>query len=345
MGCDILILGENAIKAITKGAFKVNKDSNGFHFHRFTEAEEALYKSEDSQLLLCSPAGVKLAFKTNSTLLKLSGTVKPASPVRSFYAIDIKIDDTLYDCIKNFDASVSSKLYADAEYPFGAFEKSIVLKPGIKKVEIYLPYSVGFVLKELSLEDNSIITPIKSGKKLYAYGDSITHGFDALHPSKAYIVKLTDTLDAELFNKGIGGMIFDPCMADIKNNISPDYITVAYGTNDFVTKSREEFAENCRNFLMKLSFNYPDADIFVIAPLRRLDKSQSDIFGAFSGLGEIIQREAAKINNAIYIDAYEYIPDEKEFFGDGYLHPNDKGFELFYKALYKKLCKHIPINA
>lgn len=340
---DILILDETAIKSITKGAFKVNKDSEGFHFHRFTEVEEALYNSKESQLLLNSPAGVKLMFITNSTQLKLVGSVKRASPVRSFYAIDIKIDDILFDCIKNFDDSVADTVYSEDEYHFGSFEKVICMKPGNKKVEIYLPYGVSFVLKELHLEDDSVIMPIKSDKILYAYGDSITHGFDALHPSESYISKISDTFGIELFNKGIGGMVFDPCMAEVKNDISPDYIMVAYGTNDFGSKTREEFAQNCKDFLTNLSVNYPKADIFVIAPLRRLDKSKNDIFGDFIGLGEIIQREASKTDNVKYINAYDYIPARKEFFGDGYLHPNDKGFELFYKALYKELCKYIEI--
>lgn len=338
-----MVLNENEIKTITKGAFKVNKGSEGFHFHRFTEAEEALYNSEESQLLLNSPAGVKLAFITNSTYIKLVGSVKRASPVRSFYAIDIKIDDVLFDCIKNFDDSAADTTYAEDEYPFGSFEKIINMKGGNKKVEIYLPYSVDFVLKELHLEDDSVITPIKSEKTLYAYGDSITHGFDALHPSNAYIAKISDALDVELFNKGIGGMIFDPSMASIKNDISPDYITVAYGTNDFVLKTREEFAQNCKDFLIKLSRNYPNANIFVIAPLRRLDKTESDIFGDFTGLSEIIQREAANIVNVKYVNAYDYIPEGEEFFGDGYLHPSDKGFEYFYNALYKEICKYIEI--
>lgn len=332
-----MILDKKAIESITAGAVRVDKDEEGFHFHRFSEAEEALY----NDVLLNSHAGVKLAFTTNSERLQLSGAVKRASPVRSFFAVDIKTDGILCDCIKNFDDSAADTFYAEAEYPFGRFEKFIDMKPGNKKVEIYLPYSVDFVLNELCLYDNSVIEPIKPDKILLAYGDSITHGFDALHPSATYISKLSDSLGFELFNKGIGGMVFDPRMAEIKSDISPNCITVAYGTNDFCRMTREEFTQNCRDFLTKLSHNYPGVDIFVIAPIRRLDKSQSDLFGGFGGLAEIIERETQKTNNAKFINAFDFIPEQKEFFGDGYLHPNDKGFEFYYNALHEEIRRNI----
>ena len=67
---------------------------------------------------------------------------------------------------------------------------------------------------------------------MLVYGDSITHGYDALAPSKAYSVSVPFTLSANAINKAIGGEIFFPTLARIKSNINPDYITVAYGTND-----------------------------------------------------------------------------------------------------------------
>lgn len=59
------------------------------------------------------------------------------------------------------------------------------------------PWSVRASVKELSIGDNALIEPVKTEKKLLAYGDSITQGYIALRPSSMYTSKLADFLNAE----------------------------------------------------------------------------------------------------------------------------------------------------
>ena len=239
------------------------------------------------------------------------------------------------DCIKNYDELNIGPKYSEKEYETGYFSKEISLGNGFKNIEIHLPYSVKFTLYKMELDENAVIEPIKYKKKLLAYGDSITHGFDALHPSQRYTSKLCNMLNAEEYNKGIGGTKFNPLLARLHDGITPNYITVAYGTNDLWDYNQCDFRRNVRDFFQNLAKNYPAAQIFAISPIWRADMVENHTFGSFNNIGDIMAEEASKINNTVYINGTDFIPHESECFGDGFLHPNDAGFEFYSQKLYK----------
>ena len=76
-------------------------------------------------------------------------------------------------------------MYALNEFEWDGieFEKKFELGDGEKKVTVFLPWSFSLSLKELTLDDNSSLSPIKREKNMLVIGDSITHGYDALYPS------------------------------------------------------------------------------------------------------------------------------------------------------------------
>ena len=69
--------------------------------------------------------------------------------------------------------------------------------------------------------------------RLLAFGDSITQGVDVVHPSLAYAPTLARLMDADSRNKGIGGEVFFPALLEEKEDLDPDFVTVAYGSNDW----------------------------------------------------------------------------------------------------------------
>lgn len=144
-------------------------------------------------------------------------------------------------------------------------------------------------------------------------------------------------LDAEEYNKAIGGEIYFPELAKAKEDFEPDYITVAYGSNDWSKCSREALTHNCKDFLCNLSNNYPNAKIFVITPIWRKDMNESRLFGDFKSVEEIIQKQAAAFSNISVIQGFEFVPQNEDLFADLRLHPNDKGFEYYFKNLSKHI--------
>lgn len=326
------------ITEITLGVERITEEQNGFNFYRFTEKEEELYKqrSEGSYVRTFATSGVQFAFKTNSKSLFIKGETFAAGS-RSYYSIDVFKNGKKIDNIDNFSNFDLLGDYTTTAFPIGKFEKLFSLGEGEKEVKIYLPFTTKTVINELSLDDGATLIPIKPEYKLLAYGDSITHGYDALNPSEKYITKLAEYLNAEEINKAIGGEIFWPDLVKEKLDLKPDLITVAYGTNDWAKMlSPEEFYSNCKGFLENLKNNYKNTPIFVITPIWRKDFDLSDRpLGEFKRVEEIVREISAKIGGITVISGFDLVDHNKNLFGDLHLHPNNEGFKQYFERLVK----------
>lgn len=326
------------LRSITQGAHRVTEEENGFNFYRFTENEEQLYKNrnQNSYVRALATSGVHLCFKTNSNNLLIKGeTVVSGS--RSYFSVDVFVNGKMVESINNYSHINLPANYAGIQYPLGEFEKQITLGEGEKTVKIYLPFNVKTIIKKLALDDDATITPIKPKRTLLAYGDSITHGYDALNPSAKYVTKLAEYLDAEEINKAIGGEKFWPDLVKEKLNINPDYITVAYGTNDWAhLQTQEELYVNCKGFFENLKNNYKNTPIFAITPIWRKDYTLNDRpFGDFKKVEEIIKKVAEEVGSITVVSGFDLVPHEENLFGDLRLHPNNQGFEEYFKNLVK----------
>ena len=331
-------LNLSQIREITLGAVRVEEINNSFHFYRFTKEQEELYKNRslEAHKKTLSTSGVQMRFRTNSQTLFLTAEVMSGSS-RNYFSFEVFVNGEKIDDIKNFSEPELFGNYTRFEFPHGVFSKKIHLGQGEKEVCVYFPWSVVAVVKEISLDDDSFIKPSKPSKKMLCFGDSITHGYDALYPTNKYITRLAKTLDAEEYNKAIGGDVFFPPLAATREDFEPDYITVAYGTNDWNRFTKEEFIYNCKEFLSNLHSNYPTSKIFVITPIWRKDMNESRKFGDFKSLADIIKNQAAEFKNISVIKGFDLVPKDENLFADFRLHPNDKGFEYYFENLAKQM--------
>ena len=174
------------------------------------------------------------------------------------------------------------------------------------------------------------------------YGDSITQGYDASLTSRSYASRLTALLNADSINRGIGGERFFPALAELSENISPDIVTVAYGTNDWSkTESYEVFEQKCADFYGALSRLYPEAKIFAITPIWRKDGERITAVGTFDFVPKTIQRVTASLPNVTVLEGYGFVPHDPAFFYDLRLHPNDEGFAHYAENLYAQIKKYL----
>ena len=336
------------LRAITLGAVKIDEDEKGFHFHRFTKEQEDLYKKSCFWDKVFGSAGIKLCFKTDSKALKLKIEVKKASS-RSFFAFDIFKNSEKLGQITNIpkDGLVYSKnglMPGEEKLPLGIFEGDFDLGEGEKKVTVYFPWSQETVLLSAEIDDGASIESVKKPIKMIMFGDSITHGYDAFSPSNSYSAILTDELDADSINKGIGGEKFCPQLAGCRDDVTPDIITVAYGTNDWCLLSREDFQKNCTLFYENLSKNYPNAKIFAITPIWRADENEETACGPLEDARDFIIKTAEKLPNVTAIDGKDFVPNDEKYFSDFFLHPNDEGFARYGKALALEIKKHLNMG-
>ena len=329
------------LKTITRGAAYIEETKDGYVFHRFTKEQEKVYKeykgdNANARVEYCS--GVRIAFKTNSQKLFIKGTVNIRLNKRKFYSFDLVIDGKLTDTVNNIPEDLNENEPL-VDLPFGEFQKEFSLGGGEKNVELYLPWSAKVMLKKITIDDNATITPIKYDKLLICYGDSITQGYDAFNSSTTYASILSQRLGAEIFNKAIGGEVFFPELVEPKEDLNPDYITVAYGTNDFSKKDPADFKARCRKFYKNLSVNYPRAKIFAISPIYRGKylTHPTTQFKSFFDVENEIKDIAESLPNVTFISGFDLVPHDIGLYTTGIVHPTNKGFEYYGKNIADKI--------
>jgi lysophospholipase L1-like esterase len=325
-----MILSASQIRSITKGAAMIREVENGLRFDRFTQRELDMYQATNADFYkkAQSSAGIRLEFKTDSRRLAFSALTAPGSS-RPFCHFDLYRDGVFFAQIgsNQIDSALS-----------GEFD----LGKGEKEIRLYFPWSASTLLQSVTLDDGATLIPLKKERTMLIYGDSITQGYDTHHPSLSYASLLTDALEAEAFNKAIGGEFFNPALAKSAEAENPDLITVAYGTNDWSKKTLEEFEANCAEFYTTLSKKYPNSKIFALTPIWRADWDQRITgVGEFPHVAEHIQKVAASLPNVTVLTGFDWVPKEESYFADRYLHPNDQGFIHYFQGLYQAIKQYL----
>lgn len=326
------------IKSVTCGATYFTEESDGMIFHRFTPEQFAMYEKKDLAFFAKSKtsAGIRLCFKTDSRSLRLETTVKDARS-RTYFAFEVFVNDTCVGCLDNYSNRENLDEYSTTVFPCGTFEKIFDLGEGAKTVTVHLPWNKITKIHQLTLDDGAFIQPVKRHKKLLAFGDSITYGFDALLPSRRYISRISDAMGAEERNKGIGGERFCPDLAALRDDFTPDYILVAYGTNDWAISKKEVFYADSKAFFAQLDKNYPGVPVFAITPIWRANFNRDSDFDSFQQIEEGIREATAPYSNVTVIRGYELVPHSPDNFVQDGVHPNMQGFDHYFTNLWKNL--------
>lgn len=326
------------IKNIITGAVRITEENDGIHLYRFTAEQEKAYKEMKDHLYYktFSSSGIKLSFRTNSEKLFLKMTAIQASS-RKYFSVDVFIDGKYSDSLDNFAHIDMPKNYTTVEAELGSHFKEFALGEGEKTVCVHLPWSVSTTIEEISIDDGAYVERAELPKKLLVFGDSITQGYDAKRPSNRYIAKVANALNAEELNKAIGGEIFFPELPALKDDFNPDYISVAYGSNDWSLTDVDTFKRNCKAFFQNVRKNYPEAKIFAITPIWREDYKTEKVFDSFLNLDKYIRECTEGVDDITAISGFDIVPHDINYFADLMLHPNDEGFDIYYNYVIEKI--------
>ena len=314
------------IKSVTLGAARITESEQGFSFFRFTEAQEEYYRPQgDFYYKTVSGSGIVLEFVTDSKHIALEFKTSLAAS-RKYAFVDLYSNGTAIDHIGSRDTAN------------GIFGNTYTLADGIKTIQIFFPWGAKTLLRYVELDDGASLLSAPRAKKMLIFGDSITQGYDALYPSRCYANVLAQKLNANARNKGIGGEFFCPDMLIPEGeDFVPDYITVAYGTNDWCCKpTLADVEEPAKAFYKKLSEMYPTAKIFAITPIWRTNEFEKRPTCAFSELPALIARVTEGLANVTVINGYNLVPHDRACYSDG-LHPNDIGSAYYAERLWAKI--------
>ncbi len=320
------------IKEIAHGAARIEEVDGRIELHRFTKEQQDMYESvsEDFYIKSFATSNISLEFDTDSKFLGLEVSVKggnsDCSFVHSVFADEERIGEL--------------SGYVDSVEDRTLFKKEFSLKTGMKRVRIVFPWSAASSIVSLELDEGAKLIPVTKDCKLLIFGDSITQGYCAEQPERAYAVQLAKFMNAEARNKAIGAEHFYPPLACLKDDFEPDVITVAYGTNDWSHHTKEEFEETCTKFYHNLRATYPKAKIFAMTPLWRANLHDKKPIGMpLRYITEYITGVVERIPDVTVIDCFDFIPHELQYYQADGLHPADAGFDHYAKNLWEAIRK------
>lgn len=310
-------LSSDLLSQICFGKVAVTQNPDGVIFNRISKkASQGFATIRTDFFEKCSASAcVNFEFYTDSKsfTFEYCNVVKGSS--RNQYYFDVCINDALVLHYGFEDALLND---------CGSF--SLDLDGKLNKITVYSPNYVGYTLKSIVLDDGAQVIPVIKPYRILMLGDSITHGYDTVHPMNSYANVVARTLNADVVNQAIGGATAEAVTID--ESVCPDIITVAYGTNDWRAKTYEDFHHDYLEYVEKLTSMYPNVPVFLMSPIYRKQENSPGTAGEFSVAHDIV-KEASEKFGCNFVDAHSFVPHLPEFFENDGVHPNELGHLLY----------------
>ena len=319
------------IKSLICGAVRFKEWEDGIIPLRFTPEQYQWYDNDPRfTAKVHASSGMRMDFTTDAKEIRICYTALTGSS-RKFCYFDLYLDQVLVQhCgMENLEEKPDGVLYLKND-------------GSAHRITIYLPNLSGVCFREMELTGETFLNPEKSPRKLLAFGDSITQGYDAEYPSFSYINRIADHFNMELINKAVGGDTFMPEMAAFEEAFIPERIFVAYGTNDWSVKKKGDFEQDTAGFFRNLRNRFPNIPIHVLLPIWREDYQRETFVGTFEYMEEFIRKNCLEYEQVQVIRGFDLFPRITTFFSDYYLHPNDMGSLLMADRVIRELEKEIP---
>ena len=313
---------------IFKNVYKVVKTQEGYLASRFTEKQLEHYKSQSVQAedRSLDSAGVCLDFYTDAK--QISFSYRAAHFSRRYVGFDF-YENSIFR--KHIEEALDTK-------------QSTITQPldneGIKRVTVYVPNLSQITIYDMNFGNFKPVNEIYSERLLFL-GDSITQGMVALSPSLSYPTQVARNLNAQLLNRGVGGVRFDPDSLDENDEYDPTMIFIAYGINDiYHLKSLEELPKVLKQadlYLDKLKKIYKTAKVCVLTPIWCLRYDEEESFK------EMFDEYAGKLNELtvkygfLSVNGLSLVPHDTKYFQDHSVHPADSGFNYYASNLQKAI--------
>lgn len=324
------------LRSIATGVLSLIEEKNGVRLLRMTDAQRAVYDREEVGWRRArTMAGITLDFSTDSRILTLACFEILLDP-NYHCAFDVFVDGVFHS---SFSLSVTGQ--DDDSGVQSGFKHTFLLPEGKKRITLYFPI-YAMRIDAVELEDGATLTPQTHRRTWVVFGDSISEGREPDHPCNSYVCRLARMLDAEVYNQSISGEIFRSRKIVPGTYPRCDFVSVAYGTNDFRKQDPERLIPEMVSFLDQVTEEFPDIPIFCLLPLWRKDKDVVTRERTLEEVRDILRREAERYPQIHIIDCWDFIPQEEQYFFDRRLHPNDAGFSCYAEALYPEILRHLP---
>ncbi len=324
----LVVDSEYDLEPLLAGIVGLDQGADGLEPRRFSPRQMEHFRSNEAfQLRSRCSAGVRLELSTDASALTLHYTLSQGA--RDWAYFDLFVDGAWVAGLGSEPSPADS----------GIVRFELPADGAMHHLTLHLPHCQPISLRAMELESATQCLPApKAEKNLLCIGDSITQGMDARHPSNAYPSQLARFFGMNLINQGVGGYYFDRTSLSSDLEYQPDWITVAYGTNDWSRcRSISQFRLFCAEYLTGLSALYPHAKIYVLTPIWRSDRAEVKPGGAFEELASSIRRIVSDFPSMRVIEGLELVPHIPALYPDAKVHPGDEGLLHYSLNLARRI--------
>ena len=310
------------IKEITVGAVDIWQEDGAVCFSKCTKKQIARWGVLRDDLFVNANAttGIKLDFSTNSSFVECV--------VFNALQFEVKVNGILKDAYF-FEDTTDHIIRVELD-----------LSHGENRVEIvFNSHHYAARVRSVEIQDGCFANRTQFKRKMLFAGDSITQGWRSKYNSISYGALVSDFFNAEAVIQGIGGGFFDADTID-HGGFEPDYIFVAFGTNDYTGGTDFSVVEKRMiAYFDRLKETYKTDKVFYISPIWRTDTHIERPMGGFYECSELMKQTAKKCG-AIIVDGEKMLAQREEFLADP-VHPNDLGFYCYAFNLVREIKNYI----
>lgn len=319
------------LQPLVHGALKTSETPAGWiHFDRLPDPLLPVYAENPGAMTrLLSPAGVRLRFRSNTQSIRL--TLRYFTFARPCFQGALAIDQGV-------------------PQPFGPeeacerWEGELIHSPDSEDhdFELWMPHLCHTEIESFVIDDGATLCPLRPpSRRWLAYGDSITQGMTVANPAESLMGIATRELEADILNLGVGGGKVVQKMKDTIPDWEYDFVSIAYGTNDFNHGTPvPTYEANLRALVEALHRKHPTKPIIVISVIpwagRTEPNRNGDLLSAFR---ESAERVADECEGAWMISGPGLIDNNADLFVDN-VHPNEAGMKMYglkFAAAIKRL--------
>ncbi len=282
--------------------------------------QRALFYPERLQERLAMPAGARIAFLSDTTVV--AGEVVAPDPESS--PIDLCCDGVF----------VGSQPLAGREgFRFDG------LPTGEKLVELWLPQFGPFRLRALEVSLGASVLPYQDTRPRWiAYGSSITQCRGAASPTQTWPAIVARALGLDLYCLGVGGEChLDQTMARTIRDSRADLVSLQLGINvqGGSSLSLRTFRPAIIGFVLTIRDGHPDIPIVCRSPIISPPREETP-----NAVGMTLQLARQEVLAAVetlrryadahihYVDGLDVLGAESAHLLPDQLHPNAEGYHL-----------------
>ncbi|MET0316944.1 MAG: SGNH/GDSL hydrolase family protein [Rhodococcus fascians] len=263
---------------LLRGLAELERTDRGWLPHRLPARARAQCTDPQLTTVEAQPSGVRLAFRTRSTVIELdllrTRMVLVGIPDRPDGTVDLLVDGTLVGQATTTNGDVVRADLASGRTDVERGSVGVVrftdLPARDKDVEIWLPHYERVEL--VALRSDAPISPALAGQRRVwlHHGSSISQGSNAPSPSATWPALAASLGGVELINLGLAGSaMLDPFTARAMRDTPADVISVKIGINlvNADVMRLRAFGPAVHGFLDTIRDGHPSVPLLVVGPL------------------------------------------------------------------------------